>query len=133
MGVDGKEKGEGRTLALLGGGAALAAGVGHHVADDGEAAARAAGLPAAGTVDAIEALEDALEVARRNPHAVVLDGELYPAAVIAGADLYLLVVVGVLHGVVEEVVDGGHQLAAIAVHRHLGRDQADLEMDLATV
>ena len=55
-----------------------AAAVGlHDVLDDGEAEASPAGFARAGFVDAIEALEDALQMLGGNAGAEVLNGELH--------------------------------------------------------
>ena len=59
----------------------LAAVVGGDVADDRQAETGAAGLAAAGPVDPVEALEDALEVALGDADAVVGHGDLDPLAV----------------------------------------------------
>jgi len=52
----------------------------HHVTRDGETKAGAAGLPGAGLVDPVEALEDAIEVLGGNAGAEVANAELDGAA-----------------------------------------------------
>ena len=99
-----------------------------HVADDGQAEAGAAGLAAAGPVDAVEALEDPLEVAgagsrcrgprprsRRRRPSVPARTSIDRARV------------GVLHGVVEQVVDGRDELAPVAEHGEAGGRLVDLD------
>ncbi|CAB4853523.1 unannotated protein [freshwater metagenome] len=49
------------------------------MADDCEAQTGAAALAAASPVDAVEALEDTVEIAGRNAHAVIADFDLHPA------------------------------------------------------
>src|SRR5690606_1634002 len=48
------------------------------VANDRQAEPGAAGRSAAGSVDPVEALEDAVEVALRDAHPLVADGDLHP-------------------------------------------------------
>ena len=57
------------------------------VADDRETETGAAGVAAARPVDAVEALEDALEIARRDPDAVIAHDERDPVVDDARADL----------------------------------------------
>ena len=66
-------EGERGALALAGAHGDLAAVVGGDVADDGQAEPGAAGVAAAGPVDPVEALEDAVEVAGRDADALVGD------------------------------------------------------------
>ena len=78
----GQPQPEGRAVALLRLHGDLAVVVAGHVADDGQAEAGAAGAPAAGPVDPVEALEDPLEVAGGDAHALVDDGQLGPRRVV---------------------------------------------------
>ena len=72
-------------------------------------------VAAAGPVDPVEALEDALEVARRDADAVVGDVELdHRPSLDATRDLDRAARVGVLHRVVEQVGERRHELAAVA-------------------
>ena len=80
-GPGGDPQRERRALALGAVDVHRAAVVGGHVAHDRQTEAGAAGLAAAGPVDAVEALEDAVEVARRDADAVVGDPQLDPLAV----------------------------------------------------
>ena len=57
------------------------------VPDDREPETGSSGLPAASTVHAVEALEDAFEVARRDPDAVIAHDQRDSVTVEAGADL----------------------------------------------
>src|SRR5690606_27197049 len=108
---------ERRALALPGLDPALAVVVGGDVADDGEPEPGAAGLPAAGPVDPVEALEDALEVAGGDAGAVVAHGDLDRSAGEPRRDLDRRAGVAVLRGVVQQVVEGRHELAAVADDR----------------
>src|SRR5207245_2606453 len=98
------------------------------VADDRQPEPGTTRLPAAGPVHTVEALEDALEVTGGNSDAVVLDGHVHRPAVGAAAAVDGGVIVGGLTGVVEQVVDRGDELAAVAVHcdprRHLAHVEA---------
>ena len=96
----------------------LAAVVRGHVAHDGQAEAGAAGVAAAALVDAVEALEDALEVAApgcrcrgRRPSARPSVPSTLARTCTATAG------VGVLHGVLEQVAERRDQLAAVAADR----------------
>lgn len=92
--------------------------------DDRETEARAARLAGAGRVDAVEALEDALLVLVGDADALVGHGDLdelsagrgHPAGGYAhpGAGR------GVVHGVLDEVAEGGGELAAVAPDPQVG-------------
>src|SRR5689334_2852768 len=90
---------EGRAFAFAGVDVHVPAVVAGDVAHDRQAQARAASGPAAGAVDAVEALEDAVAIARRDADAVVGHGQLDVVAVVAGADLHRRAGIGVLDGV----------------------------------
>src|SRR5947209_19555572 len=96
-----------------------------HVAHDGEAQPGAARVTTARPIDPVEALEDALVVARRDPDAVVLHRYLDPVAVCRAPQVHSTLGFGVLHCIVQEVVDGGHQLTAVAGHGDPAPDLAD--------
>src|SRR5690606_33507747 len=68
-------QGEGRALSLPGGHQDLAPVGAGDVADDRQAEARAPGVPAAGLVDPVEALEDPVQLGARDPDAQVLDDD----------------------------------------------------------
>ena len=70
-------EGERAAFAFAGAHGDVAAVVGGDVADDRQAEAGAAGVAAAGPVDAVEALEDAVEVAGRNADALVVHRDLH--------------------------------------------------------
>ena len=70
----------------------------HDVLDDGEAEAGAAGFARAGLVDAIEALEDALQVLGGDAGAEVLNGELDLRGEQARTDADALAGFGVFEG-----------------------------------
>src|SRR4029079_17595352 len=85
-----------------------------HVAHDRQSEAGATGVATASLVDAVEALEDARLLARRDADALVGDHQLGEAALHAGADLHATSVLGVLHGVLDQVAKGGDQLPTVA-------------------
>src|SRR4029079_4335754 len=62
----------------------------------------------------IEAFEDARLLGRRDADALVGDHQLGEAALHAGADLHPTAVLGVLDGVLDQVAEGGDQLATVA-------------------
>src|SRR5437016_5074964 len=76
------------------------------VFDDGQAQARAAHFPGARAVDAVETLEDAIEVGGGDADAVVLDFDRDGLVVVAGGDADYAAVGCVLDGVVDQVADG---------------------------
>ena len=78
----------GGTFAFRGLDPHVAGVVAGHVADDREAEPGAARLAAPGPIDAVEALEHALEVATRDPDPVVLHLDVDPPTIGAGADLH---------------------------------------------
>ena len=88
--------------------------VGSHVPNDGQPQSGAARVAAASLVDSIEALEDPLEVAAGDTDAVIAHGQLDPPAVGSCSHVDIGVRVRVLHGVLEEVVEGRYELPAIA-------------------
>ena len=69
-------------------------------------------VAAASLVDAVEAFEDALEVARRNADPLVVHGDDDTITVDVRADLDWLAVLGVLDRVVEQVRHRAHDLAS---------------------
>src|SRR6476620_5346973 len=132
-GADRDPQREGRAGTFLGVDRDAAAVVGGHVAHDGQAQAGAARLPAAGPVDAVEALEDAVEVARRDADAVVPHDDVDPRAVRMGGHLDGAAGVGVLHAVLDQVGHRRHELAAIADGIEPARRLDDVDGDLALV
>ena len=60
--------------------------VARHVTDDRQTETGTAGLPRAGPVDAVEALEDPVEITIGDPDAVVVDDQFDAVAVAFGAD-----------------------------------------------
>src|SRR5262249_28758759 len=72
-------------------------------------------------IDAVEAFEDAFEVAGRNTNAVIANNERHAVAVDARTDLDAVAGTGVLDRVVEQVDDGAAQLARVAHNLHVGR------------
>src|SRR5690349_9077516 len=122
-------EGEGRALAHPGVDVDHAFVVVDDVADDGEPEAGPARLAAAGVVDAVEPLEHPLEVARRDADAVVDHRDPDALAVGARAHLDDRAAVGVLHGVVEQVREGGHELAPVAEQSEAGVGLGDVEGD----
>jgi hypothetical protein len=84
------------------------------VTDDREAEARAARAAAARLVDAIEPLEDPVEITCRDAHAVVGDDELDPGPVRPRRDLHPTARLAVLHRVLHEVADRRDELAPVA-------------------
>ena len=134
---------EGRPAAELAPDADPAAVAGGDVLDDGQAEPRAAVRPAAAVVDAVEAFEDAVGVGGGDADAGVGDGDL-DVVVLAvrpgvGGDDDPGARVGVDDGVLDQVADGGAELAGVA--EHLGavgagegqRDPALLGVDPAAV
>src|SRR6478735_2482255 len=85
------------------------------VTHDREPQTGATRVTTAGLVDAIEALEDALEVATGNTDPVVTDHDDDIVAVPFGLDRNHLAGLRVLHCVVEQVDDRADDLPAIAV------------------
>ena len=93
----------------------------------------AAGLAAAGPVDPVEALEDAVEVAGRDADAVVGDHAARPIGRRVRPHLDGRAGVGVLHAVLEEVGQRRHELAAVAEHGEAPRRLVDDDVDVALV
>ena len=85
-----------------------------HVAHDRQPEPRAARLPAARLVDAVEPLEHPVDVARRDAGTVVLDGDVDPAVGVGRGDHHRAAGIAELHRVVDQVGQGRHQLAAVA-------------------
>src|SRR5690606_37167580 len=79
---------EGGALALAALHHDLAPMVGGHVAHDGQAQPRAARVAAAGPVDPVEALEDALEVAAGDADALVRHDQVDRSVLGVGPDLH---------------------------------------------
>ena len=100
------------------------------VADDRETETGTAGVAAARPVDPVEALEDAFEVARRDPDPVVAHGEHEPVADDVGTDLDRLVRARVLDRVVEQVHERAAHLAAVARRLDVGRVVRRRDRDL---
>ena len=100
------------------------------VTDDGEAEAGTTGVAAAGPIDAIEPLEDAIEVAGGDADAPI--GDVDRDAVVApdGGHPHLAAGLAVLDGVVDEVADGRDQLASVAEHTEAHR-LVDVDADVA--
>ena len=92
----------------------LAAVVGRDVAHDRQSEPGAAGVAAAPLVDAVEALEDAVWSGAGMPMPWSATISSTTAALHAGADLHPTAVLGVLHGVLDQVAERRHQLAAVA-------------------
>src|SRR3712207_4584277 len=88
------------------------------MAHDGEPKAGTTGVAAAGAIDAVEALEDALEVALGDAQTVVAYDQVHPlpSVVEAGAHLDGRAGVGVLDPVLDQVGQRRHQLAPVAQH-----------------
>ena len=113
----------------------VAAVVAGDVAHDRQAETRAAGRPAARPVDAIEPLEDTVEVALRDADALVGDADLDPVVDTPGANLHRAARLAVLDGVLDQVADRRHELtpitdddqrvrlANIRLHRRQRRDR----------
>ena len=91
----------------------VAAVVGRDVAHDRQAEARPTGVAAARLVDAVEALEDPVEVAARDARALVGDHELDPRPDDTGPDLDEAADLAVLDGVLDQVADGGDELTLV--------------------
>ena len=121
----GKPDGEGGSAALLRPHPHLAAVVLHGVLDDAEAEAGAAGVAAAGVVDAEEALEHAVALALGDADALVGDGDLDDAVGVGHADPDAEAVRRVLDGVGDQVVHGGDEQLLVAVDLGAGVPAAD--------
>ena len=127
-----------------------------HVADDREAEAGASGLAAPTAVDAVEALEDALEVVggdahapvgHRQPHDRAAEHERgvsrrgWPTLVVGlgpglddlAGDRHDGALGGVGDGVLEQGVEGADELAAIADDGHRRVELLDVEADGAVL
>ncbi len=120
-GSDRESQGERGALALEGLDPDLAGVVAGDVADDGEPEAGAAGLAAAGPVDPVEALEDALEVAARGCRC---RGRRRTRSIqrpsVRARTRTDGTRVAVLHRVLEQVVGGRDELAPVAEHDQPG-------------
>ena len=103
----------------------------YDVLGDGEAEAGAADFARAGGVHTIEALEDAFLIGERNADAGVGDGDDDFVIASDGAEVHTAAGGGVLHGVVEEILENFAEEAGIAAHsRKLGRI-GKIERDIA--
>src|SRR5215471_12427190 len=91
------------------------------VAHDRETEPGPTGVASARAIDAVEALPDAFEIARRDPDSVVTDDERHALVDQARADLHGLFGAGVLDRVVEQVDERAPQLARIAEDLDVGR------------
>jgi len=85
-----------------------------HVPNDSESEACPACRTAAARVHAIEALEDPFEVAGRDANAVILDNHERVVTFSSAAAADRSTFGRELHGVLQQVVDGGCQLAPIS-------------------
>src|SRR3954454_720978 len=85
--------------------------------NDGQSEAGPTGRPAAGAVDSVETLEDAVEIALGNAHALIGDADLHPVADAPGAHLDRRAGLAVLHGVLDQVADGRDELAAVTANQ----------------
>src|SRR5688500_6717897 len=97
------------------------------VAHDGQSEPCAAGLAAPGLIDAVEALEDPLEVPGGDPDAPVghRDDRVIPTADLDGDGR---VAVGVLDRVLQQVGDGGNELRRITGGPHdVGANHVDVD------
>src|SRR5438270_9787507 len=83
------------------------------VPHDGQPEAGAAGGPAAGTVDAVEPLEDAFQVAVGDADAVVPHRDRHGEPLDLGRELDLAALLGVLNCVIKEVEQGAGHLPAV--------------------
>ena len=87
-----------------------------HVTHDRQTEAHPSGVPGASPVHPVEALENAVEMLRRDAHAAVRYRERHPAAVESRAEFDDAVHLGVLHRIVHQVPDSGHELPPVADH-----------------
>jgi hypothetical protein len=85
-----------------------------HVANDGETEAGAAGIATASTVNSIEPLEDPIEVAPRDPNALVGDHHLDRCIVDAHSHLHGATTMAVLDGILDQVPDCRLELTFVA-------------------
>lgn len=97
------------------------------VAHDREAQSRPPGTPVASPVYPIEALEDAIEVFRRDADAVVGDDHVDRRVVDLRRKVDRRAWVAVLDGVVNEVDDSGHELITIPLDPRAGGVLGDLK------
>src|SRR5690606_38980942 len=104
---------------------------GGDVADYRQAQTGAAGLSAASTIDPVEPFEDPLQITGGDARSVVRDRQVHPGTVGARREVHRTAGLGVLHGVVEQVVGRGHELSAVAHHSQTGGDLRHFERDVA--
>src|SRR5205085_9497304 len=104
--------------------------VGGNVTDDRQAQPGAAGLPAAGPVDAVEALEDPFEVTGGDADALVGHAHHDPLALDGGLQFDHRSRLRVLDGVVEQVDDGRDHLALVAEDEGRIRGCGDQDLDV---
>jgi hypothetical protein len=104
-----------------------------HVTHDRQPETGAAGVPAAGLVDAVEALEDPIVVAGGDPDPVVGDHQLGHGALHPHADLHRRARLAVLHRVLDQVAERRHELAPVARHAHPDRHVERGDVDAADV
>ena len=110
----------------------LASVVGGHVAHDGQPEPGAARLAAAGPVDAVEALEDPVEVAGRDADARVGDDAVDDTVRRRCVDTHDLAArLAVLHRVVDQVAERRHELAAVAQDDDLVGGLVEIDPDVA--
>src|SRR5262249_14946717 len=98
------------------------------VANDRKSEARTTGVATSRAVDAIEALEDALEVAARNSDAVIAHGDRYPIVIDERrTDLDWCTGHRILDRVVQQVDDRASHLTHVAHDLHVGWCRVDPE------
>src|SRR6187401_386656 len=90
--------------------------VGGDVAHDRQPEPGAARVTAPGLVDAVEPLEDPVDVAGGDADALVGDHDLDPTLGDARAHLDHTTVLAVLHRILHEVADRRHELALVGAH-----------------
>ena len=129
--TSGNAQHERRALALLRRHEHLATMVRRDVAHDRQAESGAARVAAATLVDAVEPLEDPGVLRRRDADALVGHHQLGEGALHTGADLHPPTDLGVLDGVLDEVPEGGDQLAAVAPHPPVGLTIEHRDLDAA--
>ena len=107
--------------------------VGGDVADDRETEPRATGVAAAGPIDAVEALEDPVEVLGGDADAAVVHARAPTSSAVDGADTNTLApAFAVLDRVVDQIADRRDELASIAEHgeRRVGLVEVDPDVAL---
>ena len=125
----GQAKGERRTFTFKGLDGHIAAMVHGDMADNGQSEPGTPRIAGPRPVDTVETLEDPLAITARNTDALVGDGDpdSMRRFVRAGAHHDREPLVAVLDRVLEEVVDGRHQLGPFPDHRETQHDRHDLD------